>query len=144
MNTADLVSLAGAAYMVLPFIWDWRWAAAVWLTTFLTEFIKWATRDMAFACLKRPTGATACDALARGGSVSGAPGFPSGHAAASAAFWMGAWLLAPAEWRPTILAMGTAATVGMGWARMTKKCHTGLQVIAGTLLGMLVSVILVR
>ena len=138
-DTANVLSILGNVYLVVPFAFDWRWALSVWLSVILTEVIKAVTRDMPYTCLKRPSGARGCDALGRGGAVGGAPGFPSGHTTIAAAFWMGAWLLAPSEWRPWIFGMGALAVGAMGWSRVAKECHTWLQVVAGAMFGAAVS-----
>ena len=144
MIAADAVSLAGSLYMIIPFAFGtWRWGLAVWITVFLTELVKMATRGAPYTCLKRPTGASACDAWAVGGDVTGAPGFPSGHVAVTAAFWTGAWLLAPAVWRPWVAVAGVAAVAVMGWARTHKRCHTWIQVIAGAMFGVEVSSLMI-
>jgi membrane-associated phospholipid phosphatase len=75
--------------------------------------------------------------------VSGRPGFPSGHTSAAAAFWMGAWLLAPPAARPWIAVAGLLSVGIMGWARTWKRCHTWIQVVAGAMFGCTVSLLIV-
>lgn len=141
--TAEWLSLLGLFYWMLPFagslafrrpqyIW---WGVSVLFSSAAAELIKFWTQALPYTCLKRPLGATGCNAVGSDGNQSGAPGFPSGHVATAAAFWTGAWLLTYPSYRPWVAGAGIIATGLMGWSRITKRCHTGVQVVAGGLLG---------
>lgn len=111
----------------------------------LVELCKRATISLLekYPWLKRPEGATNCGCLNGGGDVSGAPGFPSGHMAATSFILivmlffmmkhgMSSWIVG--VW--VVLQMLLVAT-----SRIKKKCHTLLQVIAGSVLGTVCSCI---
>jgi len=89
----------------------------------ITKYYKWANR---------PVGACDCDTWNRNGPRGGTPGFPSGHSAVAAAFWVGAVLLYK-DWRTML--MGYAGILVMVWARLNKRCHTLFQTMGGTVLG---------
>lgn len=149
---AEVISLVGIFYWMIPFVLaiysgDIRqvhWGAAVLLSSAASEVIKKWTQGLPYICLKRPQGAAGCNAVGNDGDQSGAPGFPSGHVATTAAFWTGAWLLTPPSWRPWAAGAGLAATGLMAWSRLVKRCHTGLQVVAGGMLGVLIAFSLVK
>jgi membrane-associated phospholipid phosphatase len=82
--------------------------------------------------LKRPLGATACDAFCIGPIVEGKPGFPSGHTTTIAMFVAALWLQ---DRDPRILYIGVPWIFAMGWARIAKRCHTWFQVAGGLMLG---------
>lgn len=82
--------------------------------------------------LKRPLGATACDAFCIGPIVEGRPGFPSGHTTTIAMFIAALWLHTH---DPRILYVGVPWIFAMGWARVAKRCHTWFQVAGGLTLG---------
>ncbi len=90
----------------------------------LTEIIKYMTRKSKYKCLKRPVGATDCDISNSDGDQSGKPGFPSGHCATSAAFWICVLAYIPPLYRKHIAVVGSIMTLTMMWARTKKKCHT--------------------
>ena len=149
----DGIGMLGIVYFTLPLLiavgtrtWPpFYWGVAVWTASGLTFAIKHLTAPFAAhlpSLLERPHGALNCNGAANDGDQSGAPGFPSGHSATSAAFWMGAVLLAPPPWRPFVAAVGLAATAAMMWSRMRKRCHTGAQTGVGALLGASVSYII--
>ena len=105
---------------------DWATLAAVVGTVGGVVALKRATGSYAWG--QRPVGAYGCGPFCDGGNSSGAPGFPSGHVAAVAAF---------------VAAGGIGLDVGipwiaaMAWARVAKRCHSLLQVVAGGLFGLL-------
>lgn len=72
----------------------------------------------------RPEGACKCDALNRQGNVAGEPGFPSGHTAL--AVFLACALRIP---------YGLVWAALVGYSRITKHCHTWLQVVSGAVVG---------
>ncbi len=145
---ADVVSISVVPYTVLPFllflVWGSRpylwWGAAVVISSWLTFVAKEGGKRMFGSCewCRRPRGASNCNTWMNDGNQGGAPGFPSGHMAVTAAFWMGAWLLAGKSER-LILGAGLIATAAMAWARIHKRCHSWIQVSGGGMLGALVA-----
>jgi membrane-associated phospholipid phosphatase len=141
---ANAISMLVIVYTGVPFLLaavspsqqNFMWGASVLVGPMVAEAIKQLTRVLGMQdWCKRPPGAANCDTWNRNGSQAGAPGFPSGHMTTTAGFWFGAFLLCPAEYRIYVIAIGTFAILLMAWARMQKRCHTLLQVVAGTLLG---------
>jgi membrane-associated phospholipid phosphatase len=145
MDLANAVSLTFVGAIVAPillwlgtgqFAWVWLLGgiiAANGAVTGLKEVALVVAEGGSWA--RRPAGARDCGALCDGGAVGGAPGFPSGHATTVAMFVGGLWSGLPA-WRPWIVVLGVSWIVAMGWSRMTKRCHTLGQVVAGTVLGL--------
>ncbi len=119
------------------------WAAAVLLASLVAEITKHLTQHMgiwpAMAWCRRPAEARDCDTWNRNGPQGGAPGFPSGHVATAAAFWVGAVLLTPAPLRTWSLVGATVGIAAMAAARMKKRCHTALQTLGGGVLGALLA-----
>lgn len=153
MDLSDLVSYTGIFYWILPFLFSldggqrtssFLWGSSVLLASLLSELVKFWTRTLPYTCLKRPAGAKNCDALGQDGDQEGQPGFPSGHVATTAAFWTGAWILAPAPYKIWITVVGIGSVGAMAWARIQKHCHTGIQVAAGAVIGSLLASILVQ
>jgi len=134
---ANSISILVVAYAAIPFLVciivptkeHFVWGIAVLVAPVAAEVLKRLTTVLGMGC-RRPIGARDCDTWNRGGSQGGA-GFPSGHTATAAAFWMGAALLVP--WPMGALALG--AVVAMAWARLQKECHTLLQTVGGAVLG---------
>lgn len=108
-------------------------ALGVLLADQITKLIKRATAALPHEWLKRPAGATACDLFCRKGPAAGKPGFPSGHMATAAAFVVLVYLLGARG--PLFVAFAAAYLLLVAAARYYKKCHTPLQIVAGTLLG---------
>ncbi len=144
MDAANAMSQVVIAYNVMPALvfvgtlnfQHLAWILSVLLASLVAEGLKRLT--VWGGCVnwcRRPAGATHCDLRNRGGSAAGEPGWPSGHCATAAAFWMGAWLLAHGVWRPWVAAAGAVGVAGMAAARMKKRCHTLFQTISGSLLG---------
>lgn len=137
---ANTISLLGMAYMAIPFLvfivvptkHHFVWGVAVLVAPVAADILKRLTivLEMGEWC-KRPQGARDCNAWNRGGPQRGA-GFPSGHTATAAAFWVGAVLLAP-SWPMRVTA--ALAIVAMAWSRLQKGCHTLLQTVGGGVLG---------
>lgn len=147
---ADIVSIAVVPYTVVPFLlfllmgsraylwWGVAVVLASWLTFVAKEGGKRMLRIVGWPCewCRRPRGASNCNTWMNDGDQTGAPGFPSGHMAVTAAFWMGAWLLSGR--RVDVGILGVLATVAMAWARIHKRCHSWIQVSGGAVLGALV------
>lgn len=82
---------------------------------------------------RRPKGATRCDYLSRNTDYSDeSPGFPSGHMTTTALFSTYQVMKNPSL--NYIIIHGLLLII-MGMARYYKKCHTILQIGAGTILG---------
>lgn len=109
------------------------------LSTGLTSLIKHLTEKSTISWLKRPQGARDCNTWMNDGDVGGAPGFPSGHVATSAAFWTAMYLISPIEYKYIVGIIGTTLTGSMIWSRMKKQCHTMFQTIVGAIVGIGVS-----
>jgi len=85
----------------------------------------------------RPDGAVGCDAFCVGGPVGGAPGFPSGHMMNIALFVGAMW-----DRSPYVRWIGLPWIAAMAWARWSKHCHNWQQIVAGTVLGFMLSLAL--
>ena len=145
---ADWISVSSVGIIMYPCIQyiltlDPAYAAAVvgLLATHLVNAsgklaaVKWRGSE---EWTRRPDGARDCDMMCRNGDVSGKPGFPSGHMSTAAFFCVFIGLLA---WRRhvsskyLVLVCGCAYVVLTAYARLKKKCHNEVQVVAGALLG---------
>ncbi len=137
----DLISLLVVPYSLVPYCiavytQEIRWiylGALVLISIATTSSIKLLTNHMPYKCLKRPDGARNCNTFLTDGDQSGRPGFPSGHCAGTATFWVGIWILYSNK-----ISVGVLAIVGilsMMWARRKKRCHTLVQTIAGVAVG---------
>ena len=96
-----------------------------------TKVIKYLTRNIS----QRPQGASACDLICCGGIVEGKPGFPSGHMTVST--YIGtilSWYFSP---KITLWPYALIFILLTALARLRKKCHSPIQVIAGTIYGAL-------
>ncbi len=89
----------------------------------------------------RPKGARDCDLLCSDGNQAGKPGMPSSHSAEVAFF---SFFYYQQTYNPIIRTILVIYTILMMISRYIKKCHTINQVIAGAILGMSISWILVR
>lgn len=92
--------------------------------------------------LQRPSGACDCSWMNTGGNVAGRPGFPSGHAAIIS-FIVVAVILSYPKLKRDVAAwiIGVTIIILVDVSRIKRKCHTPLQVIAGTLLGITCAVL---
>ena len=98
---------------------------------YLIPYPKWS-----YKYVMRPDGAKDCDYLSCGGVVKpNTPGMPSGHMTTTSFVIINNIL--KHNYSPKIIISNIILLCVMGWARITKKCHTLIQVIAGTLLGCL-------
>jgi membrane-associated phospholipid phosphatase len=90
----------------------------------------------AVQALRRPRGACDCDVSNGGGCQPGAPGMPSGHMAVAAFVLAYLWLAGLVAAPPAAYAAAAGALLLLlAVARVRKRCHTPLQVAAGTALG---------
>jgi hypothetical protein len=94
--------------------------------------------------LGRPAGAHGCGALCDGGSVGGAPGFPSGHMATVTMLVTVAVRWFSGEWESLVLGAGAAWIAAMAWARWAKRCHNLVQITGGIVLGILAGLLLAQ
>ncbi len=152
-GAADVLSTMAVAYSIVPFFvfvvchnfQHACWGFAVLAAPFVAELLKRGTQLAGMLDTqdwpRRPRAASNCDIWNTNGPQGGAPGFPSGHTATAAAFWMGAWLLTRSQ---AVAVVGGAAVVAMAWARLQKQCHTMLQVVGGGMLGASVSVLFLK
>ena len=95
---------------------------------------------------RRPEGAKNCDFLSKGGICKvNAPGFPSGHMAATVFFLVLIILLYYRDYRTfSAFAKDHYRLIGfsvlfiglMGWSRYYKKCHNMIQIVGGSLFGL--------
>lgn len=109
----------------------------------ITALLKLLTQDSNTKWLKRPLAAEGCN-LQMTGRQGGTPGFPSGHLATTTSFWTCMYFLTPTQYRIYIAGTGVILSAAMIWSRMKKSCHTLLQCIAGSLLGIGVAYIGMR
>lgn len=105
------------------------------------SLIKIFSKNYNYEFLKRPPGAANCDLFSRNGNQSGKPGFPSGHMTSTVSFITGIYLFFP-DYREWCINYGIIYIILMAMSRMNKKCHTLIQVIAGSILGFLSPIIL--
>lgn len=89
----------------------------------------------------RPAEATNCNLCANDGPQGGRPGMPSGHSA-HVSFFTGYYLqtLSPSPWSLLLVAYAILVMA----ARWTKSCHSLPQILSGSALGFLLSVLVVR
>jgi membrane-associated phospholipid phosphatase len=140
---AEIISMLAILYAAIPCLYflvfpslpTAGWAVVVLATPFLVKLIKSYTVQYPYSEFRRPEGARNCNLLANSGDQSGAAGFPSGHCATAAAFWVGAWMLGGGANGTIIAIVGSVGVLSMAWARMQMRCHSGLQTIAGTVFG---------
>ena len=90
--------------------------------------------DSLYKMSRRPEGAENCDYLSKSGPVKkDAPGFPSGHMTTTA-FFATYKAIENMNNKPLLLLLASIV-VGMGWSRHYKKCHSGIQIVGGIILG---------
>lgn len=139
----DWISLLVVPYTILPFAIGLHANKIQWfflgililLAMTTTDIIKRLTASMPYKWLKRPDGACNCNTSMSDGNQAGFPGFPSGHCTCAASFWIGVWILTPDPykwWMGIVVFIGIASMI---WARIKKRCHTGVQTIAGVAVG---------
>lgn len=140
----DLLSVSLVGFVIYPFLrfvesndisWIWM-GIGLLLADGSTKVIKQLTHPLGSVFL-RPDGATKCDILCATGNSSGAPGFPSGHVTAITFFFVYMWL----KYRSTKLAiLGLVVILLVAAARIQKRCHNDVQVIAGAAWGAIFAV----
>jgi len=138
----SLFIVIGLPYLLFLITFDSRWLQVIIYSTvaiIIHDIIKRQSIGSNILFLKRPQGANNCDLCSKNGDQSGKPGFPSGHVTTAVSFFTSIYLLFP-EYRMGSLIVGIIYTLLMAWSRISKKCHTLLQTIAGTVLGFGVSV----
>lgn len=86
----------------------------------------------------RPHGAYDCDLLCMNGLQEGKPGMPSGHAAVSTFFAAYYFNETSNTWIRIALVV---FSVSVMYSRYTKRCHTIEQVIAGSIFGLMMSIL---
>lgn len=96
-------------------------------TAWFSEFLKYSVIGNSYEFSKRPRGAMNCNAFCTDNSCEGEPGMPSSHAAIATFF-------ALAYMKDYPILLGTYALL-IALSRYVKRCHTVLQIGAGTVLG---------
>jgi hypothetical protein len=140
--TQSLIVVIGMPYFLYILTFDYRWIKVIiynLIAIFIHDMIKYYSIGLDYEFLKRPNGANNCDLCSKNGNQSGKPGFPSGHVTTVVSFFTSVYLLFP-EYRMGSLLVGIIYTLLMAWSRISKKCHTLLQTVAGCILGFGVSV----
>jgi membrane-associated phospholipid phosphatase len=140
---ADAISMTYIAGFAVPTaLWlqsggQDQWYIGLILTVIATgAAVEWIKRVVvgggAGVWSRRPAGARGCDLWCVGGPAGGAPGFPSGHMATVALLVSALWFRLRA---PVILWIGVPWIGAMAWSRWAKRCHSVLQIVAGSALG---------
>jgi membrane-associated phospholipid phosphatase len=106
---------------------------------FLVPFLKHLPYpSFIYNLTRRPKGATNCDYLSKIPSKTNAPGLPSGHMTVTSMFSIVKML----ENKSNIsIVLHTCIIILMGISRYYKKCHNIVQIIAGTILGLILGYI---
>jgi membrane-associated phospholipid phosphatase len=146
MNLANILSSSVILLYVIPFVLylytgnniHFRAFLGASTTTIVSEGIKYL-----FIGNKspRPKGAKDCDLLCNDGNQEGKPGMPSSHSAL-VAYFSGFYYQQTNNIFVRFLLVSYAGLVMM--SRYVKKCHTINQIIAGTILGLSLSWLVVR
>jgi membrane-associated phospholipid phosphatase len=146
MTFFDLISMSVGLLYIAPFAFYYitnngyhiKILLGLVGTTVLSETIKYKViGDLS----PRPTGAKNCNFLCTDGKQSGAPGMPSSHSA-EVAFFSGAYYqLTDSTFLKTCIVIYAALVM---YSRHIKRCHTINQIVAGALLGLSLSWLLVR
>lgn len=126
---------------LVPPVFTENYILGYFTSIFLAQLLKYILYPF-FDFAKRPQGACGCDYNSFKGDVSGKPGCPSGHMSTTAYFVMfNLLLLTKKNYIKTdfnknfFIGLNMTLLVTMGWARIYKKCHSLIQVVAGTALG---------
>jgi membrane-associated phospholipid phosphatase len=137
MMLADAISVSLILAFAVPIvafirgrdIW-WLWLlGGLLVINFSVEAVKPLFSTNPPFC--RPAGAKACDIFCMGGSVGGAPGFPSGHMTNTTLF------AASLCYRyPSFVWIGVPWIGAMGWSRWVKECHNLTQIVGGLFTGL--------
>jgi membrane-associated phospholipid phosphatase len=142
MLVADLISMTLSFNLLLPMFLYLNTLNKYWINVFVigllieksTKYIKKYTikKFPKTKWIYRPKGAFNCSAISTGGDATGKPGFPSGHMS-NIAFIAVSLSLYYKNNIPLL------AILLMAYARIYKKCHNIIQVLAGTLYGGMVA-----
>ena len=116
------------------------------ITHLVCKNIKLLTYKIDKDIFKRPIGASNCNIMCHNGNVSGKPGFPSGHVAQATFFFT---FLSLALFYKTGKKLNNSfifvsiSYIGLTcFARLYKKCHTPMQVLAGFITGIIIAFML--
>jgi membrane-associated phospholipid phosphatase len=140
----SLIIILGSPFIFWIYSKDIKWfyvGMFVYIPLQFHSLIKIFSKNYNYDFLKRPIGAANCDLLSRNGNQEGKPGFPSGHMTSTVSFITSVYLLFP-EYRSLCINFGLIYTLLMAMSRMNKRCHTLIQVIAGSILGFLSPIVL--
>ena len=138
MLLLNIISISLIAVIALPFILfavtRQPFFAALAISNLAVDISTKIIKRLTAHISPRPKGACACDILCRGPLVEGRPGFPSGHAAVSTFAGIAlSWYYQ----QYTIWPYALAYVALTAFARIGKKCHTIIQVVAGIAFGAL-------
>ena len=146
MNLMNIISGSIGLVFIIPFLLYYITGNTIHLraflgvagTTILSETIKYfLIGDLS----PRPKGAQDCDLLCSNGNQSGKPGMPSSHSAEVAFFSV---FYYQQTTNPIIRIVLIIYAGFVMISRYIKKCHTINQIAVGTMLGVVISWILVR
>jgi membrane-associated phospholipid phosphatase len=142
MSVADLISMTLPFNLIFPLFLYLNTLNKYWINVFVigllietsTKYIKQYTikKFPNSKWIYRPIGAFNCSAISTGGDASGKPGFPSGHMTNIAFIAVSLSLYYKSN-------IPLLAILLMAYARIHKKCHNIIQVLAGTLYGGIVA-----
>ena len=106
-------------------------------TDVVTRTIKYLTRNIKTLpyVFRRPSDASNCDIINKGGSCGGMPGMPSGHVATAAFFFTSEYQFVPKNMRISYVSIATCVVIAIGLSRYTKRCHSIPQIVCGAILG---------
>ena len=145
MNILDSISTSVIALYIIPFLLyiltgnyiHFKAFLGTAGTTIISETIKHFFIGKASP---RPQGAKNCNLMCNDGAQSGQPGMPSGHSS-EVAFFSGFYYQQTTNPIIRSLLVGYAGLVML--SRYIKRCHTINQIVAGALLGLSLSWIVV-
>ena len=154
-NLSDMVSVTpllmyfSLFYNVLVFgsVESLKFAISMVFVAVSTDVIKRIPYPKSFYKItRRPEGAKNCDFLSKGGICKlNSPGFPSGHMAVTIFFLVLTMMFYSRKYKSfktfakvqyKLIIFSVSLIVLMGWARLYKKCHNIVQVLAGSLFGL--------
>jgi membrane-associated phospholipid phosphatase len=146
MNGIDLVSNSVIVLYIIPFFLyiftgnyiHFKAFLGTAGTTIISEAIKYFIVGKASP---RPQGAKNCNFLCNDGNQSGEPGMPSGHSS-EVAFFSGFYYQQTTN--PIIRGLLVIYAGLVMLSRYIKRCHTINQIVAGALLGLSLSFVVVR
>jgi membrane-associated phospholipid phosphatase len=119
--------------------------AGLIITDLTTRFLKWINRTSNAAFLKRPVDASNCDIMCKNGNQGNAIGMPSGHMAfvlffVTFMYVIQMHILSSTVHKTLFVLIAIVYSFLMGYDRIRRKCHTLLQVLAGSGLGAIIGV----